>query len=140
MLQCTSRFPFVHSLTLLHAHFLCGFFFFFLLAGKKPVWFSGRGPDRDADVIRFTYFSRRYVYLLIRIGFDLTAFFFTFFSQYILSYQSLRGKSAGGHKAANKIEICVPQAVPLNPFSEEFLSRKKDNLKLRDASWPKLQL
>lgn len=45
-----------------------------------------------------------------------------------------------GHKAANKMEIWVPQAVLLNPFSEESLSREKDNLKLRMLAWPKLQL
>lgn len=51
--------------------------------------------------------------------------------------RSLGGKAPRGHKAANEMEICVPQAVPLNPFSEESLSRVKDNLKLRDASLAK---
>lgn len=51
--------------------------------------------------------------------------------------RSLGGKALRGHKAANKMEICVPQATPLNPFSEESLSRVKDNLKLRDASLAK---
>lgn len=50
---------------------------------------------------------------------------------------ALGGKAPRGHKAANKMEICVPQAAPLNPFSEESLSRVKDNLKLRDASLAK---
>lgn len=50
---------------------------------------------------------------------------------------AFRGKTPRGHKAANKMEICVPQAAPLNPFSEESLSRVKDNLKLRDASLAK---
>lgn len=35
------------------------------------------------------------------------------------------------------MEIWVPQAVPLNPFSEESLSGEKDNLKLWDASLAK---
>lgn len=55
----------------------------------------------------------------------------------IIPTRSLGGKAPRGHKAANKMEICVPQAAPLNPFSEESLSRVKDNLKLRDASLAK---
>lgn len=56
---------------------------------------------------------------------------------FLLPYQSLGEKAARGDKAANKIVIWVPQAVPLNPFSEESLSREKDNLKLGDASLAK---
>lgn len=65
-------------------------------------------------------------------GFELTAL--NFFS---MPNQSLGGKTARGRKAANEMEIWVPQAVPLNPFSEESLSGEKDNLKLWDASLAK---
>lgn len=51
-------------------------------------------------------------------------------------------REKGQRRAENEMEICVPQAPSLNPFSEEFHSRVKDNLQLKDASlaWPKPQL
>ena len=40
---------------------------------------------------------------------------------YIYIYSKLlEGKAVRGHKAANKMEIWVPQAVSRNPFSEEW--------------------
>lgn len=55
--------------------------------------------------------------------------------------REIRGEK-GQRRAENEMEICVPQALSLNPSSEESHSRVKDNLQLRDAflAWPKPQL
>lgn len=95
-------------------------------------------PKRRCKCDTVEAFKRNFGLILyndgLGIGF-IIVFPFCFFMN--IPTRSLGGKAPRGHKAANKMEICVPQAVPLNPFSEESLSRVKDNLKLRDASLAK---